>query len=295
MAYDLYADLLLQTKLINESVYDTQTQFCQDQLSAEIQQGNVFGIPLSSASGSDARSTWTMFTAATLRDNNTMMNLIHSIFTKASVNQSDTDLHNFPVVYDVRTGRPFVGASPQQGSMFALLTLSTAGNSSDLPPAPQPSSNLTPPKSKIGLVVGAVLGSFVAVGITLAIIVFIWRRRRRIQLASFVPDPFPGHQKIASAMTSQIVNKSISNFDKKVPKIITQISPISDYSSKLTGGPFITPSDDVGTSAPSQSNMNPDIHLRAAQLRSDLNMLRRELEEIRAQRDYGTMPPPEYA
>jgi len=66
---------------------------------------------------------WTMFAAATMKDNTTRNELVHSIFQRATFNQSMN--RNFPLIYDTNDTSVQVteGSNPQQGAMFALLAL----------------------------------------------------------------------------------------------------------------------------------------------------------------------------
>ncbi|KAK7462171.1 hypothetical protein VKT23_007774 [Stygiomarasmius scandens] len=281
LAYDLYADILLGTKLINESVYNVQTTHCQEQLSAEMAQGNFFGIPLSSASGFNARSTWTMFTATTVTDNNTRNSLVQSVFARASFNQSEMAVRNFPVIYNVKTGQPQVGASPQQGSMFSFLALGASNNtsSSNTTASPNPQSSNKAPQLKLraGSIAGIVLGSVGAVGLLSAVIIFTRKRKR----TAATLEPFLGQIDDVQPRFLDLVSS------RGAPQFFTQQVPSSAPHPKITSSTF-------ATRVSPQTDQNPDLQFGREQLRDDVDMLRREIEEMRLQRGYVMAPPPEY-
>ncbi|THV01316.1 hypothetical protein K435DRAFT_853870 [Dendrothele bispora CBS 962.96] len=229
LLYGLYADRLLGTNLVNQTVYGTHEHFCQTVLSLN---DHPLGIPISSYIP-ETKSMWSMFAAATFNDNKTRDDLIKTIFARATFNQSN---ENFPLTYNTNDSvQSLEGASPQQGGMFALLAL-------DVSKAIDTESLAT--KSRAGKIVGIVIGTVCALVLSILAGFLLWRRNKRQsqKRTALIPNVF------------------------------------------LTGPPGIE-----GTTSP-----GPPGSERATQMRDELNTLRRELEELRAERNYEMLPPPQY-
>ncbi|THU86971.1 hypothetical protein K435DRAFT_682611, partial [Dendrothele bispora CBS 962.96] len=122
LLYDLYAERLLGTNVVNQTVivmYTKPMNFCQTVLFSN---DHPLGIPISSYI-LETKSMWSMFAAATFNDNKTRDGLIKTIFTRATFNQSLE--RNFPLIYVTHnfSVQSVEGTNPQQGGMFALLAL----------------------------------------------------------------------------------------------------------------------------------------------------------------------------
>ncbi|THU85437.1 hypothetical protein K435DRAFT_685590 [Dendrothele bispora CBS 962.96] len=113
LLYDLYADSLLGTNLVDQTIYGIHEHFCQTVLSSN---DHPLGIPVSSYDPG-TKSMWSMFAAATFNNNETRDNLIRTMFTRATFNQSNE--RNFPLLYD--TGnfsvQSTVGATSQNNKV----------------------------------------------------------------------------------------------------------------------------------------------------------------------------------
>ncbi|KAF9255201.1 DUF1793-domain-containing protein [Marasmius fiardii PR-910] len=122
LVYNLYADLLLRTNIVNSSIYSQQTEF-YEVLSAI---APTFGIPYDDSTQETqdvASAPWTIFTAATATQNTTRYKLIDMVHSKATSNNTRGD---FPTTYRGSNGEAHLNdgqASPAQGGMFAILAL----------------------------------------------------------------------------------------------------------------------------------------------------------------------------
>ncbi|THU75769.1 hypothetical protein K435DRAFT_880198 [Dendrothele bispora CBS 962.96] len=263
LLYDLYADTLLGTNLVDQTVYETHESFCQSSLSSK---KYPFGIPVSSYI-SETKSMWSMFTAATLKNNQTRDNLIHSMFARATFNQSSQ--RNFPLIYDSASGlsQPAEGANPQQGGMFALLALG-ASRAIDTKTTGSPTSGPSKSQTKAGKIVGIVIGSVGTLALIMTATFFFWRRKNLLaqKHLAVIPNVF-------------------------------QAEPLGDEEVERGERPRLSRSHfakgtNHSSTSPSSSPEQPQ--LETTQLRNDLINLRREMEEMRAQGYYETMPPPQY-
>ncbi|KAF5343348.1 hypothetical protein D9758_014189 [Tetrapyrgos nigripes] len=317
LLYDLYADLLLETGLVNNSVYDIQTRFCQDQLNNAIAGGANFGIPLSSSSHSQARSSWSMLTAATMSNNDTRNAMVHAVYNRASFNQSGN--RNFPFIYDIKTGGPAGGANAQQGAMFSLLALrkgmkgfSTPTNGTNSDPNGQPAES-SKSKPNGGLIAGAVIGSLAGILLILALVALI-RRRRQQQRASrrlLVAHSYHGPEVIfertepssGAPPPTRRKNRLTATATPVLQTTTTESDP-SNLSSqrpgknRRTATPQVA-SDPVALQTQAATGLPPantdpsDAQSDTSQLRNDVSLLRREIEQIKMQTEYG-IPPPSY-
>ncbi|KAI0705088.1 hypothetical protein C8T65DRAFT_577862 [Cerioporus squamosus] len=181
LLYNIYADLLLGTKLVPQSILEGQTQFYGSLLTT----APVFGLPIDSSSGQQSSAAWSLLTAATVTDDGVRNQLIQGVWSRIS---SNTTQGAFPDQYNDATGAILSGApSPAIGAMFSHLAL-TVPNATIVVPADAtsrgPGSNSTSvegrTKSIVAPIVGGAVGGIVIIG--LAIVGFIfWRRRRNQQ------------------------------------------------------------------------------------------------------------------
>ncbi|TCD67397.1 hypothetical protein EIP91_012432 [Steccherinum ochraceum] len=186
LAYNLYADKLLQTGLVNQSIYSSQTEFFKGLSSSSDAQETQFGMPIDSGSSSlsasgiatQADAAWTVFAAATMTDPSVRDGLLQPIYQHIVSNTS-----NFPYskVYKLdSTGAVISGrASPALGAFFAPLALSLPFQDIVVPQSiSMPSSATT--KSIVGPVVGGVVGGLALLSTVVGALLF-WRRRQRRQ------------------------------------------------------------------------------------------------------------------
>ncbi|TFK89099.1 DUF1793-domain-containing protein [Polyporus arcularius HHB13444] len=182
LLYNIYADLLLGTKLVPQSIIEGQTQFYGSLLTT----APVFGLPIDSNSGQQSSAAWSLLTAATVSDDGVRNQLIQGVWSRISSNT--TGQGAFPDQYNDATGAILSGApSPAIGAMFSHLAL-TVPNTTIVVPADAtsrgPGSNTTSAedrtKSNIGPIVGGVVGGVVIIGLAIFGFIF-WRRRRNLE------------------------------------------------------------------------------------------------------------------
>ncbi|KAF8900337.1 hypothetical protein CPB85DRAFT_163127 [Mucidula mucida] len=98
LIYNLYADRILGTNLINESLYSAQDSFYDSKLASD---GGAYGIAYDSSISNDAKSTWTMFVAGATSDASLRDDLISGVFAKML---SNATAGVFPTTYDIAKG-----------------------------------------------------------------------------------------------------------------------------------------------------------------------------------------------
>ncbi|KAI0759823.1 hypothetical protein BD413DRAFT_495995 [Trametes elegans] len=105
LMYNLYADLLLGTNLVNQTSPSThvmcQTAFYKTLLSSGTCSVPVFGLAIDSETDQMASAAWTLFTAAIVQDNSARDILINSVWARAT---SNVTAGVFPSEYDPNTG-----------------------------------------------------------------------------------------------------------------------------------------------------------------------------------------------
>ncbi|THV01320.1 hypothetical protein K435DRAFT_963563 [Dendrothele bispora CBS 962.96] len=272
LLYDLYADTLLGTNLVNQTVYETHESFCQDSLSSK---KYPFGIPVSSYIP-ETKSMWSMFTAATLKNNQTRDNLIHSMFARATFNQSSG--RNFPLIYDSANGltQPVEGANPQQGGMFALLAFKGASQTVD-PSSPETTTPGPNPKSRLGAgkIAGIVVGALVGPLALIIIVTLLLKRRRNIRKYHSTPDSVP-----SAFLAAPNAGVGLNMERPRLPRSL---------SSKMAN------SDIASSASESNSALNESQQSVTWQLRDELVTLRREMEAMRGYNGGEMEPPPGYS
>ncbi|KAF8885606.1 hypothetical protein BD779DRAFT_1442269 [Infundibulicybe gibba] len=119
LIYNLFPDRLLKLDFITQEIYNNQTEFYAMQIPTGKSQD--YGIEYDSGAPSQAKSHWTMLTAATTTDNSTRDGLVSLVHSRAWLN---TSILEFPTDYNAVSGTATGGrSSPAQGAMFALLAL----------------------------------------------------------------------------------------------------------------------------------------------------------------------------
>jgi hypothetical protein len=219
MIYNLYADVLLKTGIVDQHVLDIQTDFYLNKANNNPPR---YGLPLDSNSdlSNIAKSHWTMFAAAAaskVASRNSLISLIHS--RPGAVRGA------FPSTYKADTGDIVDGeASPAQGAMYAFLALNVANKPIDA--TPLRSGNKKDgdgSKSNVGAIAGGVVGAVIAIGGLVALIVLLVRRRRRndegaVEYSSkYAPTPFQGQ-----------LGQGYSDYESTVPPV--EYNPGSQYS-----------------------------------------------------------------
>ncbi|KAI0665951.1 hypothetical protein C8Q78DRAFT_1062280 [Trametes maxima] len=180
LMYNIYADRLLGTNLVSQTVLEGQTTFYQALLGSSA----AFGVPIDSQLTTTASTAWSLLTAGTVTDNDVRNHLIDGVWNRINSNLTGGA---FPERYDVGTGKFVDGtAGPAGGAMFSLLalnvpntTISTtpgSGGSRGSGSAPGSSSSS---KSSTGAIVGGVVGAIVAISLVAVGIFFFLRRRHR--------------------------------------------------------------------------------------------------------------------
>ncbi|KAI9434452.1 hypothetical protein H4582DRAFT_2080813 [Lactarius indigo] len=155
LGYNLFADVWLNTGVVESSVYDGQSSFINNlTLTSTF---SKFGVPVDNL-GSDtgaAMSSWNLFVAAMTSNQDLRTNLISRVHNRASYNKT---AGVFPIEYDSTIGITILGgASPAQGAVYAPLALKA--------PVLQITANLTTTtgtvtssKSHSGAIAGGVTG-----------------------------------------------------------------------------------------------------------------------------------------
>ncbi|KAI0793185.1 hypothetical protein C8Q75DRAFT_548169 [Abortiporus biennis] len=182
LAYNLFADRLLQTKLVSDNIYQVVTQYYKSLATSSF--ATPFGLPIDSTITTNlANSAWTMFTAAVTTDTVVRDSLINPIWAHASTNNNSTP---FPLQYRLDNGVVTGQSSPAQGSMLAPLALTLPNTTITVPPPSSASAGNSNSGAASGShhtsIVGPVVGGVVG-GLALIFLIilgtFFWRRRSR--------------------------------------------------------------------------------------------------------------------
>ncbi|GJE94479.1 hypothetical protein PsYK624_106490 [Phanerochaete sordida] len=206
LEYNLYADKLLGTNILDAAVYSSETSFVQSLLSA-----NPDGLPISSdqlGPKANADTAWTLFTAMTMTDSGVRDNLIDYVWNIASRNMSGT-IFSTLVALDGKGGAEGnSAASPGVGAMFAPIALnlpnsritvpqlsnSTSTNPSNPTSPGSPDNSASSSHSNVRPIVGGVVGG-IGLLVLLGVGFFLWRRRRaaedeKLDAAATQPRPY---------------------------------------------------------------------------------------------------------
>ncbi|KAJ7254983.1 hypothetical protein B0H12DRAFT_545654 [Mycena haematopus] len=309
LMYNLLADKLLQLNLVPASIYTTESTT----LSNNAAQAPIFGFPLSSDNASTARSDWTLFSAAAAPDNATRNQLISAVRKHASLNFTGG---TFPTLYNTQTGlAPPAGASPNgfaspaQGAMFSVLALNVA-NRIAVPPLP--TSVGSSGKSNTGAIVGGIIaGLFVLVLVGVTAIIFL-RRRRQSRLAkdefqapipyqspSNMTEPFGGASIIPNLPPEQSLDSSTMQPSRTNGS--NTFSFVSPKVARMTRGQMGTAALSTTTSSQSASSHEPpssgagsSVSRGTDELRSEMERLRQEVDQLRANQSVLQEAPPSY-
>ncbi|KAK0233833.1 hypothetical protein IW262DRAFT_114330 [Armillaria fumosa] len=305
LVYNLFADKLLGTELVDSSIYSNQDTW----YSREADNFGVYGIPYDGSDINSAKSHWTIFAAGASNDTTVRDTLISLVHAKAGLNIS---AGVFPLTYNPTTGTTIGGqASPGQGATFSLLALrlqnqTVSGNGSPNNTNNDHSSN----SSNVGAIAGGVVGGLTVV-ILLFFGVFMCRRHQKQQqddtndqrwawssstrrTPPLIPQPYNVYESSGS-------EDPLRSLHPGPQYASVESHPRPGYrpgkgQASSSSGP--TAPVTVSSHEPSSENRNrrdtgPSDSNTSIQLRSEMENLRREFDEIRARGFYE--PPPEYA
>ncbi|KAI9440205.1 hypothetical protein BJY52DRAFT_524154 [Lactarius psammicola] len=229
LGYNLFADVWLDTSVVESSVYDGLSSFIGNLTSTST--FSNFGMPVDNLSSdtSVAVSNWNLFVAAMTSNQNLRTDLISRVHNRASYNKS---AGVFPLKYDSTYGPTILGgASPAQGAMYAPLAVKA--------PVVQIPNNLitttgTPSKSHPGAVVGGVIGGVAVLFAIGAIALVEWRRpkqsHRRASVRSLLRQ---SHRRTSVTVTPY--SPTESELTEAVP---LEAGPQTDWQQRLAHRPF---------------------------------------------------------
>ncbi|KAK0482633.1 hypothetical protein IW261DRAFT_1592352 [Armillaria novae-zelandiae] len=299
LVYNLYADKLLNTTLVDSNIYSNQDSFY-----SQVDASGVYGVQYDRrAPNKLAKSHWTLFAAGASENSTVRDSLVSLIHTKAGSNVSA----GFPLTYDPDNGNATSSrASPGQGAMFSLMALRLQPKAvSDVAQSQFPSSG----PSQAATIARGVTGGLI--GLALLVFGFFrfrrWRRRRQdirrfAQSATsgspfLPPQPYDLHdsnelrplrpgQQVTSVQSHSQARQGSGETRRTQPTILS--SPTSRPTE--VGSTTANEPSSRNQREGSGSNNNTDVDT-SVQLRSEMENLRREMDEMRA-RIYES--PPEY-
>ncbi|KAK0455849.1 hypothetical protein EV421DRAFT_1918400 [Armillaria borealis] len=328
LVYNLFADKLLGTELVDSSIYSNQDTF----YSHEADTSGVYGIQYDSSVTNAAKSHWTMFTAGVSNDTTVRDTLISLVHTKAGSNVS---AGVFPLTYNPNNGTSISGqASPGQGAMFSLMALRlqnqtvSGGNGSSSNTNNDHSSSSS---SNAGAIAGGVVGGLAVLTVLVFGFFMIRRRQRRkhdmyrqpsgwSSSASDTPffmgvfgkrrSPKRENDSNDPVLSEPVIPQPYDlygSYGSQHP--LQPLRPGQQYapaeplpqrkggqpiilSSTTTGPTAIESTTAYGSSSASRSGGSDSDNTTALQLRSEVENLRREMDEMRARGLYE--PPPQY-
>ncbi|KAL5494568.1 hypothetical protein ACEPAI_29 [Sanghuangporus weigelae] len=216
LIYNLYADKLLQLNLIDSSVYSLQTSFYKQQTSLW-----KYGIPLDSSNASSiTRSDWMLFAASSASDTTVRDAMISQVWEYGSAN-SDQNLP-FPISYHADSGSWVAGqSSPAQGAMFAPLALNVPLRPVDFSEnrGGNGDGEDSTGSSNIGIIVGAVVGGLLGLGIIAALLFFFRRRRVRQQKGVYYVDYTANSMQQMNLRSGDVIQPSTSSVDSETQQL----------------------------------------------------------------------------
>ncbi|KAF7378318.1 hypothetical protein MSAN_00257500 [Mycena sanguinolenta] len=293
LMYNLLADKLLQLNLVPASVYTAESMTLSDN-----QVQGPFGFPLSSDNTSAARSDWTLFSAAAAPDNTTRDLLITAVRNHASSNLTGGI---FPTLYDVQTGlvqaAPNTFASPAQGAMFSVLALNVANQTIVVPAssttrgASPAGSNGSKAKSHTGAIVGGVIAGIAALLLFGVVVIFLNRRARKDRNANDEFEaPRPYQNPVTEHDGTAVGPQPSRTFGSSIPSsktiLITQ--------GKFSPGPLPATSQPASAHQLSSSGRRSSLSRVTDDLRSEVERLRQEFQQLRADQSIPLDAPPGY-
>ncbi|PIL35889.1 hypothetical protein GSI_01549 [Ganoderma sinense ZZ0214-1] len=179
LMYNLFADKMLGLNFVPQSVIDMQTQYLNSLLATEASQ---WGFPVDSESQQNGNTAWTLFASAFVSDTTLRDALIERIHNHANSNVS---LGLFAEIYSISDNSYQRGAAgPALGGAFSHLALTVPNKTISLVSATGSTPQGGVParsSSKVGPIVGGVIGGLAIACIVIAIVVVILRKKRRLK------------------------------------------------------------------------------------------------------------------
>ncbi|KAF8260626.1 hypothetical protein EI94DRAFT_1747935 [Lactarius quietus] len=308
LGYNLFADIWLGTGVVESSVYSGQSSFIDNlTLTSSF---SKFGMPVDNL-GSDtgvAVSSWDLFVAAMTSDQNLRTDLISRVHNRASFNES---AGVFPTEYDGTYGSTISGgASPAQGAMYAPLALKA--------PVVQITANLTTTtgtssKSHTGAIVGgAICGVAGLLAVGTVALVLRHRRRQSHKSLSVTVTPYspanteaePPGVRPQTDQQQQMVHP-FSPLDTLLSSPSVASIPVGLSSKELaqlrSNGSRSEPTDGQPSDFSSAATIDRDALgsvateatplPEAQRLWSEVDLLRHEVQQLRAERTESEAPP----
>ncbi|TFK97850.1 hypothetical protein BDV98DRAFT_607320 [Pterulicium gracile] len=189
LMYNLFADVLLQTRLVNDSIYEAQSEFYWNQIASGSSRTFKSSLETTGDLANTVKTHWTMMAAASTRSNAARDLLVDDIYNRAF----DSKLPgHFPTTYDSNTGSEADGASSAaQGALFSFLALQLEPQPLNIDSiiegssTPEPGARHTNTQAIVGGVIGGVAAVVILVG--LALILKHGRDKRRRAYAALTP------------------------------------------------------------------------------------------------------------
>ncbi|KAH8997962.1 hypothetical protein EDB92DRAFT_2111814 [Lactarius akahatsu] len=314
MGYNLFADVWLDTGVVESSVFNGQSSFI-DNLALTSSFSN-FGMPIDSLSGdsSIAISSWNLFVAAMSSNQDLRTNLISRVHNRASFN---TSTGVFPLSYDSTHGSTILGgASPAQGAMYAPLALTAPVVQITINGTVSSSSSST---SHTGAIAGGVAGGVVALILVVGAIAFVRRRRRQdifrgssfsgaameagsqIKVTPFAPT-LTGVAPLEAGSQSGLANDGLTSSSEPLLPLPQSVAPVpvglsSKELARMRSTAMRSPPTHTWSSPSGSQPSNPPTTISTAErsstttpppetrrLQTEMESLRREVQELRAER-----------
>ncbi|KAK0481513.1 hypothetical protein IW261DRAFT_1681573 [Armillaria novae-zelandiae] len=298
LVYNLFADKLLGTELVDSSIYSKQDAF----YSHEADNSGPYGIQYDSSVINETKSHWTMFTAGASNNTTVHDTLISFVHTKAN---SSNPTGVFPLTYDPHNGTLINGqASPGQGAMFSLLALRLPNkivSDEDGSNNRDDGSSFSSP-SNTRAIAGGVVGGLAALILLVFGVSMCRRRQRRKQEDTnnkpstrrrhpLIPEPYNPYG--SSGPEHPLLPLHPGQQFASVESLPRAAHRRRKGQSGLDSGPTTAASTlSLELSSVARNGIAPSDSNPSVQLRSELENLRREVDEIRARGLYE--PPPEY-
>ncbi|KAH9023971.1 hypothetical protein EDB85DRAFT_294337 [Lactarius pseudohatsudake] len=168
LGYNLFADVWLNTSVVESSVYDSQSSFIYN---LSLDPAFAYGMPVDNLSSD--RSVilgWNMFVAAITPNQDLRTDLISIVYNVRSGQHSE-----------IPTGAPDAAL----GAMYAPLALTVP-----VKPIASPTTTGTSSKSSKSHIIRGVLGGVAALLAIVAISMIVWRRRRQSHGRTPIGSPF---------------------------------------------------------------------------------------------------------
>ncbi|KAJ7702031.1 hypothetical protein B0H14DRAFT_3527381 [Mycena olivaceomarginata] len=265
LMYNLLADKLLQLNIVPVSIYSDQSTTINN--AAQVP---AIEFPLSSDNNSNTRSDWTLFSAAAAPDSATRNRLISLVRNHASSNWTGGP---FQTLYNVQTGVSLNGsASPAQGAIFSVLALNVTNKTVAVPPSAAPpasDSRGSKKKSKTGTILGSTFGALAFLLLVIGGVAMFMRptsgSESMVDISSSSDSPaVPPLRAAAAAALPKIALMNASRAPQSV-------SP--------------APSQPASSPQPSSSGERLSVLHGNEELRSEMECLRHEVEQLRVSHD----------